>query len=258
MGWLKPHFPGLDLDSPETTRLHRQLIRSKPLLRNWYEIQYRKYLALIGDPKGGLHVELGSGGGFLKEIVPAVTTSSILEEDKRSGLVDLRLNAQAMELADASVDSFFMLDVMHHLNDARACLRELDRCLKPGGVAFIVEPANSLVSRFIYKNFHHEDFDETSPNWGHAHQATLAQSNQAIPSIIFERDRAVFEREFPRLKIAAIRKHTFLSYLLSGGLSYEPLLPPWAQPSIPWIEKIASPAMPCLAHYMDVHLVKAR
>jgi SAM-dependent methyltransferase len=256
MTWLKPHAPGLDLESPETTALHRELIRSKPLLRRWYEVQYAKYLELVGPARAGCHVELGSGGGFLKEKFPAVITSSVRSEDKASGLVDRVLNAQALDLPSGSVDSFFLLDVLHHLQDPAACFRELSRCLKPGGFAFIVDPANTFLSRIIYKNFHHEDFDETSKTWGHSHQGTLAQSNQAMGSIIFERDRSLFERQFPDLKIGRVEKHTFLSYLLSGGLSYEALIPRWAESLLPPIESLAGPLMPLVAQHMDVLLIK--
>jgi SAM-dependent methyltransferase len=255
MPWIKPHAPGLDLESPQTTALHRELIRSKPLLRRWYERQYAKYLELAGPVRSGCHVELGSGGGFLKEVFPAVITSSVRPEDKASGLVDRVLDAQALALPDRSVDSFFLLDVLHHLQDPAACFRELSRCLKPGGFVLIVDPANTPLSRFIYKNFHHEDFDENSSAWGHAHRGTLAQSNQAMASIIFERDRPLFEKQFPRLKIDRIEKHTFMSYLLSGGLSYEPLVPRWAEGLLPVVESAVRPLMPFLGHYMDVLLI---
>ena len=255
MPWLKPHAPGLDLESPQTTALHRDLIRSKPLLRRWYETQYAKYLELVGPFFDGCHVELGSGGGFLKEVFPSVITSSVRPEDKDSGLVDRVLNAQALDLPDRSVDSFFLLDVLHHLQDPAACFRELSRCLKSGGFALVVDPANTMLSRFIYKNFHHEDFDEKSEAWGHSHPGTLAQSNQAMAWIVFERDRRLFERRFPRLRIDRIEKHTFLSYLLSGGLSYQPLIPSWAQRWLPSVEILARPLMPCLGHYMDVLLI---
>jgi SAM-dependent methyltransferase len=245
----------LDLESPQTTALHRELIRSKPLLRRWYEEQYAKFLELAAPSLPGCHVELGSGGGFLKEVFPTVITSSVRPEDKAAGLVDRVLNAQALDLQDRSVDGFFLLDVLHHLQDPAACFRELSRCLKPGGFAFIVDPANTPLSRFIYKNFHHEDFDEKSETWGHDYQGTLAQSNQAMGGIIFERDRRLFEERFPRLKLERIEKHTFMSYLLSGGLSYEPLIPAWAERFLPPLERFVRPLMPFVGQYMDVLLI---
>ena len=256
MPWLKPHFPGLDLESPQTTALHRGLIRSKPLLRRWYETQYAAYLKQVGPQNSGRHVELGSGGGFLKDLFPAAITSSVRPEDQAAGFVERVLDAHALDLEDASVDSFFLLDVLHHLQDPAAFFRELSRCLKPGGFAWIVDPANTPLSRAIYKLFHHEGFDPDSPSWGHAHAGTLSQSNQAMAWIVFERDRRLFEDLFPDLKIARLEKHTFLSYLLSGGLSYEPLLPGWARPLSPLVEFLARPLMPWLGQSMTVLLIK--
>lgn len=253
---LKRHFPGLDLDSPGTTKLHRELIRNKPLLRAWYARQYGKYIELARRSPGGTHIELGSGGGFLKELFPEATTSSVLAGDKASGLVDLRLDAMSMELKDSSVDSFFMLDVLHHIPDPEAFLRELERCLKPGGFALIIEPASTLFGRFMYKNFHHEAFDEKAPGWKHPHDTPLSEANQAVPHIIFERDRRLFSGRFSLLRLDSIKKHTFLSYAASGGLTYEPPLPGRLEWLVAFIEAMAGPLMPLLGTYMDVKLTR--
>jgi SAM-dependent methyltransferase len=256
MPWLKPHFPGLDLESPKTTALHRELIRSKPMLRRWYAERYDGYLKRIGPDRSGRHVELGSGGGFLKEVFPEAITSSVRREDKEAGLVDRVLDAHALDLEDGSVDSFFLLDVLHHLQDPASFFHELSRCLKRGGFAWIVDPANTALSRVVYKNFHHEDFDPDSPTWGHEHAGTLAQANQATAWIVFVRDRPLFEGRYPELEISRIETHTFLSYILSGGLSYEPLIPGWAQPAARAAEFLARPLMPWVGQSMTVLLVK--
>lgn len=52
---------------------------------------------------------------------------------------DLRLNIEAMELPDHSVDMFVASHVLEHVDDRRA-LSELHRCLSPGGVAVIMVP----------------------------------------------------------------------------------------------------------------------
>lgn len=256
MLFLKRHSTEPDLGSVDTTRLHRKLIREKPLLRRWYEIQYRKYLGLADSFPSGRHVELGSGGGFLKDMFPQAVTSSFLAEDVAAGFAELRLDAEALELADASVDSFFLLDVLHHLRDPRAFFSELTRCLKPGGFVFLVEPANTPFGRLLYKGFHHEGFDEDALRWGYCQPGPCPKPNQAVASNIFERDILLFEMEFPLLCVASLKKHTFLSYVLSGGLSYEPLLPPRLAGTVPFIERLAAPWRGLLGTYMDIHLVR--
>ncbi|MCK5583548.1 MAG: class I SAM-dependent methyltransferase, partial [Elusimicrobiales bacterium] len=179
---------------------------------------------LIDGNTTGLHIELGSGGGFLKEVVPFVKTSSILEGDKDKGLADLILNAENLDLKDNSVDSFFMLDVFHHLKNPEKFLSEANRCLKKNGVILMIEPANTIFSRFLYKKFHHELFDEKANDWNNKAKGHLSASNQALGYIVFERDRSIFKNNFPNMEIEQIKKHTFVQYILSGGLTYKPLL----------------------------------
>ena len=52
---------------------------------------------------------------------------------------DLRLDIEALDLPDSSVDFFAVNHVLEHVDDRRA-LRELYRCLAPGGRALITVP----------------------------------------------------------------------------------------------------------------------
>jgi SAM-dependent methyltransferase len=262
MSWTRPRtwFPSRsdppDLYRTETTRLHQGVIRNKPLLKGWYREQYLKYLGLLPADRAGVHVEVGSGGGFLKELCPSCITSSFLAGDRAAGLVDRQLDAQAMALDSASVDSFFLLDVLHHLPDPRAFFGELQRCLKPGGVALLIEPAATLFGRFLYQRFHHEGCDDRAAHWGLLPGEPAARPNQALAHIIFERDGGTFAAEFPRLSVVALRKHTFLGYALSGGLSHDPLVPSWAEGALSVVERSARPLLPWLGTYMDVQLLR--
>lgn len=247
-----------DLDAAGVAALHRGIITRNPFLKAWYRDQYSKYILLASGFPGGCHVELGSGGGFLKEMFREVRTSSVLRSDLDSGLVDLCLDAEAMDLPDASVDTFFMLDVFHHLRRPAAFLSEASRCLRPGGVLFMVEPANTAFSRLLYKNFHHEPFDENAPWDRQDGDGHLSGSNQALAHIVFERDLARFRSGFPGLLLERTRRHTFLSYLVSGGLSYEPLIGTSLfrakLRALSFAELLFSPLMPLLATHMDVQI----
>jgi hypothetical protein len=77
----------------------------------------------------------------------------------------------------------------------------------------------------VYKHLHHEPFDETVSAWETPARGRMSTSNQAIPWIIFERDRDRFEKEFPSLRIRSVVAHNALLYILSGGMSWKAFAP---------------------------------
>ena len=224
-----------DLDDPATTLLHAEIVQKKPFLKKLYIDFYTQFKNLIPEPETKVLVELGSGGGFIKEVIGSVITSDILDLPN----VDKVFSALNMPFEDTSVDAFFMFDVLHHITDPAAFFREAIRCLKPSGKIVMIEPANTLWSMFIYKNFHHELFDPEA-QWGLKEPGPVSHGNGAMPWIIFSRDRQIFEKEFPRLRIVRMRNHTPLRYLLSGGLTLRQLMPSFTYPLIKAIEYIMS------------------
>jgi SAM-dependent methyltransferase len=248
-----------DLDDPAATLLHAEIIQKKSFLRKLYIDFYKQLERVVSDPQGKVLVELGSGAGFIKEVISNAITSDILELPN----VDKVFSALEMPFERASVDAFFMFDVLHHITDPRAFFREALRCLKIGGRIVMIEPANTLWSRFIYKNFHHELFDTQakwelgSHNAGSWQEARpVSHGNGALPWIIFSRDRRIFENEFPSLKIVRMRNHTPLRYLLSGGLTLRQLVPSFTYPAIKAIEYTLSPVNNLLGMFQTIELEK--
>jgi SAM-dependent methyltransferase len=240
-----------DLDDPAATLLHAEIIRKKPFLKNLCTEFYNQFKESVPDFEKKVLVELGSGGGFIKEIIGNVITSDILELPN----VDRVFSSSKMPFEDGSIDAFFMVDVLHHIADSRAFFREALRCLKVCGKVVMIEPANTVWSRFIYKNFHHEQFDSEG-KWGLEKTGPLSQANGAIPWIIFCRDREIFEREFPSLRIIRMRNHTPLRYLLSGGLTLRQLVPSFCHPFIKAIEYALSPFRNYLGMFQTIELEK--
>jgi SAM-dependent methyltransferase len=240
-----------DLDDPATTLLHGRILRSKPFLKNLYVDFYEQFKKAVQQPENKVLVELGSGGGFVKEVIPNIITSDIL-----NGVdVDKVFSATDMPFEDAGVDAFFMFDVLHHIGEPRKFFAEAERCLRPGGRIVMIEPANTPWARFVYTNFHHEGFDPKG-DWELSKAGPLSQANGAIPWIIFVRDRATFEREFPRLKVVSLRNHTPMRYLISGGLTLRQLLPGFAYPVVRVLEWLLSPADNLLGMFMTVIIEK--
>jgi SAM-dependent methyltransferase len=245
------HVDQYALDDPRRTLVHRDIILAKPFLKKLYLEWYAIFREAAETLPAGQLIELGSGGGFLKEVLPQVITSDILELPN----CDRCFSALDMPFADGSVSGIFMIDVFHHIPDSYRFLREAQRVLKAGGKIVMVEPANSAWGRFIYQHFHHEPFDPAG-NWTIPATGPMSGANGALPWIVFERDRARVEKEFPRLNVQSIRYHTPLRYLLSGGVSRRSLVPHWSFGLATALEKLAKPVVGWFSMFQTIELVK--
>ena len=256
MGWMDrhrlPESSGIaDLDAPASAMAHRRIIRNKPWLHRLYSDFYRIFVQAVPDPDGKVLVEVGSGGGFLKEMVQPVITSDILE---LAG-VDCVFGGEKMPFASCSVDAFFLFDALHHMADPAAFLAEARRCLTPGGRVVMIEPANTPWSRLIYRHLHHEPFN-SSAGWRIPGEGPLSRANGALPWIIFVRDRVMFQSQFKALEISRLVLHTPFCYLLSGGLSYKCVFPIWIYSSVKALEWLLSPLNRWIGMFMTVELRK--
>ena len=242
---------GFDLDDPRTTLAHRDIIRAKPFLKRLYEEWYREFASRISGVPPGKLLEIGSGGGFLKNVIPPVITSDVMPLD----CCEMTFSAEHMPFSDGELSAVMMLNVFHHIPKPWMFLQEAERTLKTGGKVVMTEPANSWMGRFIYRNFHHEPF-EPKGEWEIETSGPLSGSNQALPYIYFERDRAEFERRFPLLRINSIRYHTPFRYVLSGGVSRRALMPAWSFGFWRGTEYLLSPVARVLGLFMTVELEK--
>ena len=247
-----PLARGLDLDSVEATAVHARLIREKPFLRRLYLHYYKDYdSAIERSTPGGLVLEIGSGGGFYREL-----RRGVLQLDVRPGAdVDVAGSALALPFHDRSTSAILLLNVLHHLPDSRVFFRECARVLKPGGRVCLIEPYAGPLSRRLIRPLHHEPWDEES-GWGLPSSGPLTGANMALPTNIFVRDRAVYDAEFPELPIDHLRLHTVALYLLSGGVSMRSFLPGALFAPVVAIEGLLSPAGRTLASMMTVELVR--
>jgi SAM-dependent methyltransferase len=228
-----PLTRGLSVDDPRTTLLRREIIQSKPFLRCIYEEWYEKIFAATNDLKGDI-LELGSGAGFIKELNPRVITSEILELDG----VDIVADACNLPFENASLGAIVMTDVLHHIPDVELFLKESERVLQSGGRIVMIEPWNTRWSKWVYQNLHHEPFIPDATSWKIPASGPLSGANGALPWILCERDRALFQSRFPSLKIMEIEPLMPFSYLLSGGVSMRALIPGFAYQVIRSIEKL--------------------
>jgi len=222
-----PATRDLPLDDPRTTEIRRAVIQQNRFLWRVYDEWYRMIADRIPEGPGRV-LEIGSGGGFLDRYVPGLLTSEVfLIRDVR-----LVLDARRLPFASASLKAITMVDVLHHVPDVAAFLREAQRCLRREGVVIMVEPWLSAWSRLIYTRLHHEPFNPEAKDWVIPETGPLSGANGALPWIIFERDRRRFQAEFPNLNLAMVRPFMPFRYLVSGGVSMRQLMPqalfkPW-------------------------------
>ena len=102
--------------------------------------------ALTGTDNRILDVGAGTGATSLAlrkhgNVLGIDLSPEAMQIARDRGLAVARMDATALALPDASFDVVVALDVLEHLEDDAACLRELVRVLRPGGVLLVTVPA---------------------------------------------------------------------------------------------------------------------
>lgn len=254
--WGQPLVRGADVDGADAIRLHRRILDSNPALQAHYRRWYRECLPALEatrDVPGEL-VEIGSGSGFLEEFVPGLVKTDAVPSPFSHRVVD----AEAMPYADGSVRALFVIGVLHHLPKPGRFLAEAQRVLAPGGRLVLLEPHNSFPQRLLCRVLdHYEYFDDAVTEWANEEgSGRMSRANLALPWVMFVRDRERLDAEFPRLRLQPLRYHTFLSYLVTGGMSYRPFIPRFAIPLVSAVEALSRPLMRWVGTMMTVELVK--
>ena len=248
---FKKYIIEFDLDDPNASLAHRDIILKKPFLKRLYNDWYLIFIIKSKEIKNGKYLEIGSGGGFLKDVFPEVITSDILILPN----VDLIFTAEEIPFKENELASIVMLNVFHHIPKPHLFLKEAQRTLIKGGKIIMTEPANSSLARFIYKRFHHEPFDEKGQREIKAGNP-LSNSNQALPYIYFERDLDLFKKDFPSLKINSINYHSPFSYIISGGVSRSAMLPFFMYNFVKGIEWLFSPFFKQIGLFCTIEIEK--
>lgn len=264
MKWLiellrDPSVTSLDVDAGERMAVHGRMLARKPMLRAVFTDFHHLFHRLDGRflSADGLRLEIGAGVSPIRDSYPDVLATDIVPAP---GL-DRTLDAQDMDLAEGSVRVVFGQNCFHHFPDPERFFAELERVLPVGGGAVLLEPYHGPFASFVFRRlFHSEGYDKEFPSWQTPVAGPMNGANQALSYIVFTRDRAEFERRFPRLAIVHQETcNNYLQYLLSGGLNFRQLAPDWAAPLLAAVQWLLAPASRWLAlHHVIVLRREAR
>jgi len=225
--------------SYEILKRHREIWNQKKILRQIYADWHRIIMENIIED--GTTLEVGSGGGYLKEYYPELITSDYVYCE----WLDVVLDAHQIPYRDNSLDNIIIIDVLHHLEYPYLFLQEIQRVLKNNGRLIMLEPYISPFSYYVYKYFHQEGIDFgfhafNQEKFIEKDRKKPFDGNNAIPKIIFFKEIEKFNNEFPCLQIVKQKLLSFIFWPLSGGYEHKCFIPKWSIPFFLFLERSLS------------------
>ena len=182
------------------------------LYKEWYELILHQL-----SESDGMTLELGCGASFMDKIIKNVTKSDVFINSN----TDLKIDAMEVGLKfENKISNLILVNVFHHISNPELFLRSAEKSLLSKGRIIMIEPSNNIWSRLVYKLVGHEKFDTKQINWAFESRDPLLDSNQALSWIIFNRDYEKFKNLFPMFSLIKIKAFMPISYLISGGHSY--------------------------------------
>ena len=123
----------------------------KPVLREIYRDFHRTLAAYLSEVPGET-VEVGSGIGNIKEVVPGCVRTDIFPNP----WIDRREDVYDLTMARSSTSNIILFDVFHHLEFPLDALDQCHRALRDGGRLVIFDHAMSLAGLVFSSLCHHE------------------------------------------------------------------------------------------------------
>ena len=218
----------LDLDPAVRQRTlerfekHRQAWRANEALRTLYTRWYGLIRQRLPAPERGPWIELGSGPGFAKEVIPEMQLSDVVQAPWH----DHQLAAETLPFGDGTVGALVLFDVLHHLERPGAFFEEAQRVLARGGRVVMCEPFVSPLSFPLYRFFHEERCDFGVDPYGDPDKdGDPFDGNQAVPTLLLKRRQDELLARFPAFKLVELTRLAGPAYAASGGFSRRALLP---------------------------------
>jgi SAM-dependent methyltransferase len=209
----------------------------KPILQKIYQGFYELIAASINTGIEGKIVELGSGIGNMKMVIPDVITTDIFPNP----WIDQVENAYHLSFENETLSNIILFDVWHHLKYPGTVLEELNRVLKKDGRIVLFEPAMSLFGLLIYGLLHHEPVGITKKIAWYAKEPSDLSKNkyyaaQGNASRIFTSSK--YDALLKDWKKVKVKKLSAISYVLTGGYSKHQFYPDRLLPFFRSLDKL--------------------
>lgn len=197
----------------------------KKLLQKIYYGFYELIKKNLDYSVEGKIVELGSGIGKIKDVIPNCITTDIFDNP----WVDRVENAYKLSFDDKSVSNLILFDVFHHLEFPGNAFTEFSRVLNDNGRIIIFDPSLSALGLLSYGLLHHEPIGITKEislftKNGQKAEESEYYAAQGNAYRIFQNTKK-YESLIENWDIISYRKYSSISYLLSGGYSKPQLYP---------------------------------
>lgn len=208
----------------------------KPILRRIYHKFYKLVSSYIDYNLPGKIVEIGSGIGNLKSVVPQAICTDLFNNP----WIDQVENAYKLTFGNNSISNLILFDVLHHLEFPGTVLKEFKRVLTQGGRIIIFEPAVSLLGSLIYGVFHHEPTIlmkkikwEAPPDFNPDNVDYYAAQGKAS-RIFYKKKYVEYLQDW---KVICRKRMSSIAYVGSGGYSKPQLYPGFLMPVIEIFDK---------------------
>jgi SAM-dependent methyltransferase len=224
--------------------LHQELInknsqywQQKPLLQKLYADFYRIIAQNLSNLSNAKIVELGSGLGNIREVIPNCLRTDLFPNP----WIDQIENAYKLSFSDESVSDLILTDVFHHLKYPGTALKEFARVLRKGGRVIMLEPCISALGLLVYGVPHDEPVAimkkiewDAPEDWSPEKIDYYAAQGNATRIFVGSsfRPKLVGWRRIETMRLSAI------AYAASGGFSKPQLYPTSMLPLMKKLEKL--------------------
>lgn len=222
----------MDITQHQTEILQNERYwQKKPILRRIYRAFHQEMARHLSSLEPPLVVELGSGIGNIKEVIPHALRTDLFPNP----WLDQTENAYALSFAAESVSDLILFDVFHHLRYPGTALQEFWRVLRPGGRVLVFDPFISLLGLIVYGLLHREpigwgrEIEWNAPPGWNPHQVDYYAAQGNATRVFFSRLTPILLKDW---NIVTRKRYAAFSYVASGGYSGPQLYPDSFYPAL--------------------------